>query len=364
MTVPGQSLIINRADMAEARLMRTDHAMPPAPGTALMRVDTFALTANTITYGVASDSLGYWNFFPGGVDGFGHIPAWGFVEVIASAAPGVEAGQRFYGYVPMATHLVVAPGKITPQGFVDISAHRRPMAPIYNHYALTDADPAYSRGAEAQIALFRPLFTTAFLLGDLHRETGAFGATQLLLSSASSKTAIGLAADLTRARPEGVQVVGLTSAGNAGFVERLGLYDRVIAYDAVEELPRGPTAYVDFSGNGGLMQRIHGHFGHQMRRSTQVGLTDWQNAQLRFPDLPGPKPEFFFAPSYAQQRLADWGRDGFQARLGAAWDSFIGTTGWLRVTETSGPEAVRARYLAALQGGFYPATGDMLSMWG
>ena len=80
-------------------------------------------------------------------------------------------------------------------------------------------------------------------------------------------------------------------------------------------------------------------------------------------NLPGPKPEFFFAPAYAEQRIADWGNTGFFARLAEAWGAFITTTGWLRIVEQNGPDAVRLRYLAALQGQINPAEGEMLSMW-
>ena len=51
----------------------------------------------------------------------------------------------------------------------------------------------------------------------------------MLLSSASSKTAYGLA-HLVHAR--GIKVIGLTSAGNADFVKSLGCYDEVVTYDA------------------------------------------------------------------------------------------------------------------------------------
>lgn len=72
-------------------------------------------------------------------------------------------------------------------GFVDAAPHRAALAPIYNQYTRVAADPAYARGHEAESALFRPLFTTAFLLAD----NGFFGGHVVLPSSASSKTARG-----------------------------------------------------------------------------------------------------------------------------------------------------------------------------
>jgi len=363
MTITGQDLIINRHDLTDARIATALHPDMAPEGHVLLRVDRFALTANTITYGTATDSLGYWNFFPTEQEGFGRIPAWGFADVVASGVPEISVGQRVYGYVPMSTHLMVQPGRIGPDGFSDLAPHRQAMSPIYNRYALTDTDPGYEPRAEPQIALFRPLFTTSFLLADFCLENEMFGARQLLLSSASSKTALGLAAEMARHRRDGVQVIGLTSPGNIAFVEGLGLYDHVVSYADISTLSPAPSVYVDFSGNGDLTMRIHSHFGDLMRHSAQVGVTDWQNANLRVPGLPGPKPAFFFAPSYAQDRIADWGFEGFQSRLGDAWAAFMTTTDWLSVVTHAGPDAVKARYLSALAGQFDPAQGDMVSLW-
>ncbi|WP_050929324.1 DUF2855 family protein [Aestuariivita boseongensis] len=362
MAITGTDLIINRADLSDARLREVEFADTPPAGQVLLRIDQFALTANTITYGTATDSLGYWNFFPVPEEGFGRIPAWGFADVVASSNPDIAVGRRVYGYMPMSTHLMVKPGKVSPDGFSDKAAHRQKMAPIYNRYVFTNADPGYAPEAEAQIALFRPLFTTSFLLADFFQRNEMFGAQMLTMSSASSKTALGLAAEMTRVKPEGVEVVGFTSPGNVAFVEGLGLYDRVLSYDEVGALSHAPAAYVDFSGNGDFTLRLHSHFGDQMRHSAQVGVTDWQNANLRVPGLPGPKPQFFFAPLYAQERIGDWGMAGFQSRLAEAWAAFTDKVAWLDVTEHKGPEAAKARYLTALVGEFDPRRGDMVSL--
>ena len=57
----------------------------------LLKVDSFALTANNISYAGAGDLLGYWGFFPG-EEGWGRIPAMGWAEVIASAHPNIQLG--------------------------------------------------------------------------------------------------------------------------------------------------------------------------------------------------------------------------------------------------------------------------------
>jgi len=355
------SLIVNRADLAQAEVMETPKPAL-ADGEALLRIDRFALTANNITYAVAPEEIGYWKFFPAGRPGWGHIPVWGFADVVESRSD-LAQGTRLYGYFPMATQLVVQPGRVTPYGCIDAAPHRQEMAAIYNQYADMAADAAYAPDREGLIALFRPLFTTSFLLDDAHRRAGMFGADQIVLSSASSKTALGLAFLLHRA---GVRTVGLTSPSNVAFCEDLGVYDAVVTYDQVGGMARAKTAFVDMAGSADVLRAVHGHFGDALVNSCRVGLTHWDKASNWVEGLSGgPKPYFFFAPTYAQERIAEWGRAGFQQRLAEAWGAFIGgATGWLRVVEGAGPEAVRAQYLEMLEGRIDPAAGHVLSMRG
>lgn len=336
----------------------------PAPGTAILRIDQFALTANNVTYAVAPDELGYWNFFPVTEEGWGQVPVWGFADVVASAHPEVPEGRRVYGYVPMATHLSITPGKMTSHAMMDVVAHRQPMSPIYNQYSFVDTDPFYSAELEGMISLFRPLFTTSFLLDDFHRRDDAFGARQVVLSSASSKTAMGLAALLSANRIDGVDVIGLTSTGNKVFTESLGIYDQVLTYDAVEDIPRHPTAFVDMAGDGDLLRRVHAHFNDVLMNSCRVGLTHWQTTSNWVDGLKGgPKPAFFFAPSYAQERLQEWGGAGFQERLGAAWQMVMGQAGgWIDIAHGYGPEAVQQIFQYLLDNKVPPKSGNILSM--
>ena len=51
------------------------------------------MTANNITYAVMGDVMSYWDFFPTGEEGWGVLPTWGFAEVEASEAEGVEEGD-------------------------------------------------------------------------------------------------------------------------------------------------------------------------------------------------------------------------------------------------------------------------------
>jgi hypothetical protein len=349
--------------VARTDLRRTRFVPAPEPrldaGQILLRVDRFALTANNVTYGAVGDMVGYWQFFPA-EEGWGRIPVWGFADVTRSRHDGIAAGERIYGYFPMSTHVVLEPDHVAPAGFVDATAHRAALPPIYNQYTRVAADPAHDRAREPHIALFRPLFTTAFLLDDFFADQKLFGASAVVLSSASSKTALGLAFLL---RSRGCRVVGLTSAAHGAFVGRTGYYDAVLAYDAVAELPRDtPAVFVDFAGNAAVLGGVHRHLGASLRYSSRVGLTHWEKMGAG-DDLPGPAPVFFFAPDQARKRIGDWGAAAFQARVAEAMRRFFdSTTAWLRIVEGRGQAAVGAVYAAMVDGRADPAEGHVVGL--
>ena len=352
--------LVNRTDLRQCAVepAPVPDAAALRPGQVLVRVDRFAFTANNVTYGAVGELIGYWNFFPARA-GWGRIPVWGFGTVAASRCDALPVGERIFGYLPMSTHVVLDAAQVTADGFVDAAPHRAALPPIYNQYTRCAADPLFARAREAHVALFRPLFATAFLLDDFLAEHGGFGARQVVLSSASSKTALGLAFLLHARGP--AQVVGLTSARHAGFVRDTGYYDRVVDYDAVATLPVEPAVFVDFAGNGALLESVHRRFGDQLRYSSQVGVTHWERMTAPA-DLPGPAPVFFFAPSQLLKRLQEWGPAEFHRRVGEATQRFVASTGWLRVVEQRGAEAVERVYRAMVDGAVDPAEGHMLAL--
>lgn len=320
------------------------------PGQALVRIDRFALTANNVTYAAHGVDMGYWGFFPA-PEGFGIVPVWGFAEVIESHVEGVTPGARFYGYWPMASHAVVTPVRVSPRGFTDGAAHRQKLPPVYNNYV--PASSAY--GAETVQALFRPLYTTSFVLDAM---LSASPAKTLVLTSASSKTALGLA-QAARGRQ---RVVGLTSAANRDFVAATGYYDAVVDYADVASLAdeAGPVALIDFSGNGAVRHGVHAALGEALIESHVVGDTHWDTANTN--TVPGVTPKLFFAPTIIVERVAQWGADGFEQRLATAWGAFMTSTGWLHIVEASGAEAVAAHWRAIAAGDIDPATGLVLTV--
>lgn len=374
--VDAQRFEVARADLRQFRLVPDPDApgaRPLAEGQARLRIDRFALTSNNITYAAFGEAMKYWDFFPTGDAAWGCIPVWGFAEVVESRAEGVAVGERLYGYWPMGRYLVVQPARVGKHGFIDGAAHRANLPAVYNQIQRCAADPGYVAAQEAQQALLRPLFITSFLIDDFLAEAGFFGAQQLLLSSASSKTAYGTAFCLAmrRGRPGMPRIVGLSSAGNLGFCRSLGCYDEVVDYDAVGAMDRtAATVYIDFAGNGALRRSIHERFGDALRYSCSVGGTHWDElAGGR--DLPGPRPTLFFAPAQVAKRSAPppegWGPGELQRRIADAWTAFMQRVNdpaqpWLRVRSAAGAAAVQQACQDLLDGKVDAREGLVLSL--
>ena len=184
----------------------------------------------------------------------------GFGTVEASEHPDIAVGERLYGYFPMGTHLTITAGQITRSQLLDVSAHRAELAVVYNQLQRVDAEP--NALADAHQMLYRPLFMTSWLLDDFLSHNDFFDAQTVILTSASSKTSIGLAFML--AQRENIDVVGLTSTGNVGFVEGLGCYQQVVAYDQLQQLDNTqPAVSVDMAGNGNTLAALHAHYDSQ-----------------------------------------------------------------------------------------------------
>jgi hypothetical protein len=361
--------IVNRADLRETRVVQgpSDTALPD--GAVRLRIDSFALTSNNITYGAFGDAMHYWDFFPCPVEGFGRIPVWGFADVEASNVEGIAVGERFYGYYPMSSHVVLFPEQVGKGGFVDGAPNRRELHALYNRYMRNSTDAGLAPEHEAQTALLRPLFTTSFLIDDFLSDNDFFGAKAVILSSASSKTAYGTAFCLRqRVGISGeVKIIGLTSVSNLEFTRGLGCYDEVLTYDAIASLPPDtPSVYVDMSGSASVRSDVHHHFGDALRHSCSVGGTHWTELGGG-KGLPGPRPTLFFAPAQAAKRMKDWGPGELPRRIAVAWDAFMkpvtsAETPWLKVVRGRGPADVEAVYRDLIDGRTDPRQGHILSL--
>ncbi len=351
---------LRRTDLHQTRFV---HSEPPTPEDtqAVLRVESFGLTSNNITYAVFGEAMKYWDFFPASDPDWAKLNVWGYAHVEDSRHPDLAAGTRLYGYLPCASHLLVAPDRVDDKGFVDVSPHRAALPSAYQAYRNVETDPFYSADHEAAHLVFFPLFFTSFLIDDFLADERFFGADTIVISSASAKTAL-IAAYLL-AKREGITTVGLTSASNKDFVEGLNVYDSVVRYDDVSTLPGERAVYIDISGDGTVRTDVHAHYGDRLAHSAAVGATHWNAMTQGAANLAGPSPVFFFAPDRITKRIADWGAAELDHKLAQTWRPFAAwSSDWLRVERISSEDDVQRAYLELLDGKVDPAAGTVVHL--
>ncbi|MEH6542118.1 DUF2855 family protein [Halopseudomonas sp.] len=366
MTTTCTRLLVNKGNIHECTLQEVPRLQEQdlQDGEVLLDIDHFAFTANNITYATLGDRFGYWDFFPAEAP-WGQVPVWGFADVSASRHPDIAVGTRVYGYLPMAGQLRVRPGNLTASSFTDMAEHRSHLALAYNQYQFTAADPAYRPELEALQMLLRPLLLTSFLLDDFLHEHHYFSAEQIILTSASSKTALGLAFMLNHQRSvragKPQRIVALTSAANAKFVSGLGYYDQTIAYDQLDEIDASkPSVLIDFAGNGTLLAEVHQRLEGNLKFSSLVGAAHWDQRKGE-KNLPGAKPEVFFAPGYWAQRNKELGATELIGRFARLWAPLAQSVGsWMEIKTAQGVEAMMQAYTDTLNGLIKPETGMIM----
>ncbi len=358
--------LVKKDALTETKIREIPHSALDADEVRL-RVDRFALTSNNITYAAFGDAMNYWGFFPSGEEGWGIIPVWGFGTVIESTHADITVGERFYGYYPMASDIVLSPARPRPAGFADGAGHRVNLHAVYNQYVNCASDPFYDKAAantEDIQALLRPLFITSWLIDDFFADNQFFGASTAVLSSASSKTAYGTAHEMKKRGD--VKVLGLTSPDNVAFCQSLGCYDQVLTYDELGKIDSTTSlVYVDFAGNAALRRSIHASF-NNLKYSCSIGgthVTDLGSGR----DLAGVKPVLFFAPAQVKKRTEEWGGAEFGRRMVGAWQGFTKTVtsshpAWLQSQYQQGLQAVPRVYAQVLTGKGDPRTGQMLTL--
>lgn len=318
-----QHYLVNRQNIKASSHTAYEEDMTLADGEILVEPQYFALTANNITYGATGEFLGYFKFFPVTNqalqdEGMVHVPVWGFARITESTIADLPAGTEFYGYLPMASHLKMTPARISNMGFRDQFDHRKDLPAVYNQYIFT-GDTAE---AGAWRSLLNPLFATSWMLADFLEANDYFDASQVIVSSASSKTAFGLTRLLSQLPGKPVRVIGLTSPGNKAFVDDLGSCDSVVLYDDLEQgIDVQSAVYIDLGGDTALRSRLHACLGDQLHHSCAVGTSHWDSFNPAEQPAHGPKPQFFFAPSHVKMRRDEWGPGVVEQKMEAGWQA-------------------------------------------
>ncbi|GAA3955185.1 DUF2855 family protein [Allohahella marinimesophila] len=358
---------IDKGRFISSRIVSTDPAAEAESlqdGDILVAIDRFAFTANNVTYAVAGDQLGYWTFFPPvpsqsneDVSGWGVIPVWGFADVIASKSEDIDVGERLFGYFPPANTLRITPVRVAATRLIDGAPHRSELPPAYNSYSRVSNETGYDSALDNQRMLLWPLHITSYCLWDMLQEQGWFGAKQVVILSASSKTSTGLAYAL-EADESAPDVIAITSQRNLHFVEGLGLYSKCLTYDELAHVDASvPTVIVDMSGSGQALGQLHTQLADNMKQCINVGLTHWDEV------VPGKgiiksRSQFFFAPSHIQKRIKDWGADGFAERLaGFLRNTAEKSSQWLKLSTVAGLSGLADVYPKVCEGMIAPDEG-------
>lgn len=349
-----QRIIVPRTDLTSPSLQRSD-SRPLESGEVRLRVERFGLSANNITYAMYGDALGYWAYFPVS-DDTGCIPVWGFAEVVESRSDHVHDGERLFGYLPMADEHICRPADVSALALTDGSPHRVALHPWYNRLYRCTGDPLWEPEHEDLQVIMWALFMTGWALADELADT----ARAVVVSSASSKTALSLAWTL-RNDPRDIAVIGVTSAGNADFLEAAGVYDRVTTYDDLDLSGVGDSvAFVDAAGSPAVAERVHAGLADRLTDSILLGATH-RGAGEAGGDLVGPPRRFFFIPDVAERRADEIGLDSYHQEFSERWRQFVP---WIEqlliVREAQGADAVLDTYRTILTGTPGPETATVL----
>ena len=360
-----------QSDIAEARVVNEGTSPSDfelSQGEVLLQIEKYAFTANNITYGVIGHRIGYWKFFPvdqaAADDGWGLVPVWGFAKVAASKHAEVAEGERVYGYFPMSSFLRVQPAKISDDAFFDGASHRAELPPVYNRYQRVNSESANGFSDDVR-PILDPLYITSFCLCDALEDQSYHGADQVVILSASSKTAIGLAYGLSQISGAKPEIVGLTSDTNEEFVQSLGIYDTVITYQDLSSLKQSPAVLVDMSGNRSLLGRVHSALGDNMKYCHAVGLTHWDDMQggEGAEGFNAERTAMFFAPGHIQKRMAEWGGERWNGKV---QDFLQGAREhaqkWMTITHLDGLSAFEPVYHSMVAGNIAPKEGVIVRL--
>ena len=260
-----------------------------------LKIDRYAFTANNISYAVSGFLLGYWKFFPT-KQPYGIIPAWGYAEVVASKQEEVKVGERIYGFYPMSTYCTLQPTNVNPYTFTDGAPHRSTLPAFNNNYTrVLPTSELHQEELQNHVPMIYPLVATSFLLYQFLKSQEFLGAEQVIITSASAKTSLGLAYMLSQHKAaDGKKIVGLTSVENMDFVNSTNYYDEVIAYDNYTSISKDKLVVIDIRGNRNFLINLSNEFEEQIVHIARVGVADWTKMGLHS-DIP--KAELFFAPN-------------------------------------------------------------------
>ncbi|KAF7312096.1 hypothetical protein MIND_00221900 [Mycena indigotica] len=367
-------------------------ALPP--NHVLLKVERFGFSANNITYEALGEHshFRYFDFHaapPEFKTTHGLVPVWGFATVVASSHNKISVGERVYGYLAPCQYLLVpvSASDVNRHAFYVPRPHLPPDRRPYNQITRCDSDPEYipTEPAEDLTMLYRPLFWTAYWFEDWIHSVHYRGATNVLISSASAKTAFCTAYLIRKRRTCGqtdasLKIFGLTSQRNIAFTRGLGLYDEVLEYAELERgLGKGSDKwlYIDVAGNDKLNARLFKHFHDgELAGAVSLGMTslapaskkvakiDWQTNTFSETNKEALQMENFFMVEWLSVRKHQLSLHEIFSRQKRAWKELMtDCVSWVKLVRVSGPDAVKRVYDEVAKSGIPADVGYVWSLW-
>lgn len=320
--------------------------------TIVLAIERFAIATNNLAYVLLGDDvLRSWDAFPASSPTRGRVPVWGIARVEVADPAVVAVGTRLSGYLPMATRVGVHAEPVSA-GLLTTDEPRAALLPTYRRLDVVDDDQDDATADVATVLL--PIYSAAALLSD---DLLRADAQSVLVSSASSRTALGLSRLL---RIRGVPVTGLTSERHRAAVEKVGVYDDVLTYDQVDRLscPAG-TSYVDVAGRPEVTAAVHRHLGDRLQASIAVGATHVRALPTEAP--PGPAVEQFNTGDRELAVLAERGEAALRDAYRAARAELVEwASTWLRVNTVHGLAGAEQAWRDVVAGASDPLTATVI----
>ncbi|BFM08510.1 DUF2855 family protein [Halioxenophilus aromaticivorans] len=345
------SLEFNQKDFR--RLAVSNAAVPThvqnAPGSMLVRLERFGFSSNNLASALAPGLASVWpQAFPAGTDRL-RLPVWGVAQVVAANQAVFEPGACFFGCFPMTRFALIDPS-MEPLERYGIGADQL-LNPTGGHLPVpADTQSGCYNAVDLQIML-RPLLMAAFMVMEELKESQFWHAQQIVVTCASSKTAMGLGYFLQQhfaERSDGPspQVIGLTAQSNVNFVRKHGHFDKVLSYEQFRAMDEADTVLVDFSGNFSVQRMLVYYLKQHLIHAYALGAAHWD--EVASGEL-AMSCEYFSALDFYYQRHAR--SKDLNYRFQQLWPNACGAfIKWLKPQLVEGPDRVRWVYEQVLAG--------------
>jgi len=321
----------------------------------LVNVDKFSFTTTNVHYANNGD-ISHFNHFPTADAESAIVPVRGVGTVVVTRCDGVEEGVRIYGMFPMASYVTMTPEDLTATGFKDGTKCRLELPDEYRRYEFLPATP--DPREDLTISLTHH-WRTCCAIDDFMQKNKDFLAKAFIISSASSKLAIGLAHMLSK---RGFQVYGITS--QTKFAGNLGVYNKLVTYQNIRQLPRIRTVFLDLAGEDQCTHDVHALLiqTQGMAYSMKIGKTHWSVDPAKV-SIQGTPPVDFDTVDY-YEKLGD-DAAALESKVKETLPGFLEfCEGCTTVKQRRGAKAAGTGYTNIREGKVEPSDVPIYSLWG